>query len=80
MEASELLVEALALWRGPALVDVQYESFAQAEITRLEELRLAAIEGRIEAELGLGRTTTRSSASSRRSWPRTRCESVCAAS
>jgi len=37
-----------------ALVDVQYESFAQAEITRLEELRLAAIEGRIEAELGLG--------------------------
>ena len=54
VEASELLVEALALWRGPALVDVQYESFAQAEITRLEELRLAAIEGRIEAELGLG--------------------------
>jgi predicted ATPase/DNA-binding SARP family transcriptional activator len=54
VEASELLVEALALWRGPALVDVQYESFAQAEITRLEELRLAAVEGRIEAELGLG--------------------------
>jgi predicted ATPase/DNA-binding SARP family transcriptional activator len=54
VEASELLTEALALWRGPPLVDVQYESFAQAEITRLEELRLAAIEGRIEAELGLG--------------------------
>jgi predicted ATPase/DNA-binding SARP family transcriptional activator len=54
-EASELWLEALALWRGPPLVDVQYEAFAQAEIARLGELRLAAIEGRIEAELGLGR-------------------------
>ncbi|HMI99837.1 MAG TPA: BTAD domain-containing putative transcriptional regulator [Gaiellaceae bacterium] len=53
-EASALLVEGLALWRGPALVDVHYESFAQVEITRLEELKLAALEGRIEAELGLG--------------------------
>jgi predicted ATPase/DNA-binding SARP family transcriptional activator len=55
LEASELLTEALALWRGPPLVDVQYESFAQGEITRLEELRLAALEGRLEADLGLGR-------------------------
>src|SRR6186997_1253879 len=55
VEASELLVEALALWRGPPLVDVHYESFAQAEITWLEELRLAALEGRLEADLGLGR-------------------------
>ena len=54
-EASELLVEALALWRGPALVDVHYESFAQGEITRLEELRLAALESRLEADLGLSR-------------------------
>jgi predicted ATPase/DNA-binding SARP family transcriptional activator len=54
-EAAELAGEAIALWRGPALVDVRYESFAQPEIVRLEELRLAAIENRIEAELALGR-------------------------
>ena len=54
-EASELLHEAPALWRGPVLTDVRYESFAQPEIARLEELRLAAIEDRLEAELGLGR-------------------------
>ena len=54
-EAFELAEEALALWRGPALADVHYESFAQPAILRLEELRLAAIENRIEAELGLGR-------------------------
>ena len=54
-EASELLAEALSLWRGPALADLRYESFAQGEIARLEELRLVANENRIEAELGLGR-------------------------
>ena len=54
-EAAELLAEALALWRGPALADVRYETFAQAEIGRLEELRLVATEDRVEAELGLGR-------------------------
>ena len=47
--------EALALWRGPALADLAYESFAQAEIARLEELRLAALEQRIDADLALGR-------------------------
>ena len=54
-EASELLAQALALWRGPALADLRYESFAQGEIARLEELRLAAVEDRIESDLGLGR-------------------------
>ena len=54
-EAAELLRDALALWRGPALADLRYDQFAQGEITRLEELRLAATENRIEAELGLGR-------------------------
>jgi predicted ATPase/DNA-binding SARP family transcriptional activator len=54
-EAAELLREALALWRGPALADLRYDSFAQGEITRLEELRIATMENRIEAELGLGR-------------------------
>jgi predicted ATPase/DNA-binding SARP family transcriptional activator len=49
------LREALALWRGPAFADVAYEAFAQADIVRLEELRLAALEERIEADLALGR-------------------------
>ncbi|MBV9536846.1 MAG: winged helix-turn-helix domain-containing protein, partial [Solirubrobacterales bacterium] len=42
--AAGLLREALALWRGPALADFAYESFAQAEAARLEEMRLAAVE------------------------------------
>jgi DNA-binding SARP family transcriptional activator/streptogramin lyase len=46
---------ALSLWRGPALADLTYEQFAQTEIKRLEELRLAALEDRIEADLALGR-------------------------
>jgi len=53
--AAGLLREALALWRGPALADLAYEPFAQAAIGRLEELRLTALERRIEAELALGR-------------------------
>src|ERR671911_665592 len=47
--------EALALWRGPALADLAFEPFAQNEIARLEELRLAALERRIEADLETGR-------------------------
>ena len=54
-QAAQELRRALALWRGPALVDFAYESFAQAEIARLEELQLAALEERIEADLALGR-------------------------
>ena len=54
-EQAELLREALALWRGPPLADFAFESFAQAEIGRLEELRLAALEERIEADLEPGR-------------------------
>lgn len=53
--AAGLLREGLSLWRGPVLADLAYESFAQPEITRLEELRLSAIEERIEADLALGR-------------------------
>jgi DNA-binding SARP family transcriptional activator len=53
--AAGKLREALGLWRGPALADFEYESFAQASIGRLEELRLAALEKRIEADLALGR-------------------------
>jgi YVTN family beta-propeller protein len=53
--ARDLFGEALALWRGPALDDLAYEQFAQGEIARLEELRLATLEARIEADLALGR-------------------------
>jgi DNA-binding SARP family transcriptional activator/tetratricopeptide (TPR) repeat protein len=45
---------ALALWRGPALADFAFEEFAQSEIGRLEELRLAALEEQLGAELELG--------------------------
>jgi DNA-binding SARP family transcriptional activator len=53
-QAAELLRAALALWRGSPLADLSYESFAQDEIARLEELQIAAIEDRIDAELALG--------------------------
>jgi DNA-binding SARP family transcriptional activator len=53
--AAELLREALALWRGPALADVADEPFAQVEIPRLEELRVRALELRLEADLARGR-------------------------
>ena len=53
--AARSLREALGLWRGPALADLAYEDFAQDEIGRLEELRLAALEERIDADLALGR-------------------------
>ncbi len=50
-----LLRGALDLWRGPALVDVEDAAFAAGPVARLEELRLAATEDRIEADLALGR-------------------------
>jgi YVTN family beta-propeller protein len=53
--ASELLRETLELWRGPPLTDLAYEPFAQGEIARLEELRLVALEQRVEADLALGK-------------------------
>jgi predicted ATPase/DNA-binding SARP family transcriptional activator len=53
--AAALLSQALGLWRGPALADVADSAFAAAPITRLSELRLAATEDRVEAELALGR-------------------------
>ena len=53
--AADALRAALALWRGAPLADLPWEPFAQAEIVRLEELRLAALEDRIEADLALGR-------------------------
>ena len=50
-ERAKVLREALALWRGPALADSELEDFAQAEIHRLEDLRLGVLEDRIAADL-----------------------------
>ena len=52
--AAATLDEALALWSGPALAEFEYDAWAQAERRRLEELRLLAVEERVEARLQLG--------------------------
>jgi predicted ATPase len=57
-EAAASLRDALGLWRGPALVDVEDAAFAAAPSTRLAELHLAATRDRIEADLALGRAAT----------------------
>jgi DNA-binding SARP family transcriptional activator len=54
-EAAATLRRALGLWRGPALVDVSQEHFAQPEIARLEDLRLACLGDRVDADLACGR-------------------------
>ena len=54
-ERAAALREALSSWRGSALADLALEPFAEAEAARLEELRLVALEERIDAELALGR-------------------------
>jgi YVTN family beta-propeller protein len=53
--ASALLHDALALWRGPPLAEFAYGGFARGEIGRIENLRLCAVEDRVEADLALGR-------------------------
>ncbi|UED88038.1 AfsR/SARP family transcriptional regulator [Streptomyces profundus] len=52
--AAERLARALALWRGPALGGVT-DYLSRVELPQLEEARMAALEGRIEADLALGR-------------------------
>ena len=52
-----MLRDALGLWRGPALADLGEEDFARHEAARLDELRVAAQEDLIDAELELGRHT-----------------------
>lgn len=54
-ERRELLAKALGLWRGPPLAEFAFDDFAQAEIRRLDELRLVALGERIDADLELGR-------------------------
>src|SRR4051812_8231616 len=53
--ARTLLREALGLWRGKALADLLDEPFAQLAVPRLDELRLAALEERIDADMACGR-------------------------
>lgn len=55
--ASELLGEALSLWRGEALAELADDVLSQPEVQRLEAAHLAALERRIEADLELGRAT-----------------------
>ncbi len=52
-QAASVLRAGLKLWRGPPLADFTYEPFAQAAIAQAEELRLSAIEERVEADLAL---------------------------
>lgn len=52
-EARDLLRQALALWRSPALAEFQ-EPFAEIEARRLDEQHLATLEDRIHADLALG--------------------------
>jgi len=53
-KAAGVLREALALWRGPALADVEDAPFAAATVSRLDDLRLTAVQDRIDADLTLG--------------------------
>ncbi|MGZ4335357.1 MAG: nSTAND1 domain-containing NTPase, partial [Gaiellaceae bacterium] len=52
--AAEALHAAERLWEGRPLADLELEPFARVEVERLEELRLAAVEQRVDAELALG--------------------------
>ena len=52
--AAHVLADSLRSWRGSALEDFSYSEFAQAEISRLESMRLDAIEARVEADLRRG--------------------------
>ena len=54
-EASRLLEEALAFWRGPALAGLALESFGRDEVVQLDELRLAVLMDRIDCDLARGR-------------------------
>ena len=53
--AAQLLADSLALWRGRSLADVPPSAFVDAEAERLDELRLAVLELRIEADIACDR-------------------------
>ncbi len=54
-DAARLLREALVLWRGPPLADVEDTAAVRGEIERLEEQHAAVLEARVDADLELGR-------------------------
>jgi DNA-binding SARP family transcriptional activator len=54
-DRARTLREALALWRGPPLADFSFEAFAQPHIMHLEEMRVATLEERVQADLEHGR-------------------------
>ena len=54
MPAAGVFAEALSLWRGPALADVSFESFARNEVDQLDEERILAVMDRVDCELRLG--------------------------
>jgi predicted ATPase/DNA-binding SARP family transcriptional activator len=54
-QAAATLRDALSLWRGPPLAELGDSAFAPAEIARLEEQRLTALELRLDADLAAGR-------------------------
>lgn len=53
--ASELFTAALALWRGPAVADVDVGPLSSPHVVELEETRIGVLEQRIEADLRMGR-------------------------
>jgi predicted ATPase/DNA-binding SARP family transcriptional activator len=53
-EAAAKLCAALELWRGPPLAELAAMPFVPAEVARLEEQHVAALEVRVEAELAAG--------------------------
>jgi predicted ATPase/DNA-binding SARP family transcriptional activator len=55
VEAAAALRGALALWRGPALADVTFESSARGDVARLDDQRLTVLAQRIDHDLALGR-------------------------
>lgn len=55
LDAAALLRDALQLWRGDALADVAHEDAVRIEALRLDELRVVAIEERVDADIALGR-------------------------
>jgi WD40 repeat protein/DNA-binding SARP family transcriptional activator len=54
-QAAAVLREALSLWRGPPLDELQFDPGAEVDLTRLDEHRLTALELRIDADLASGR-------------------------
>jgi len=54
-KASQLLRDALAIWRGPALAGLALESVGRDEIAELDELRITSLMDRIDCDLALGR-------------------------